>query len=132
MATRVYATQAEYEAYTGGAAPANVQALLRAASRVVDVLLTAVVYDTDTDGYPTDTAAAEALSDATCAIAAECASTGALEAGGTQAWDSVGIGNVSLSGRGTSDDAVVVLGIAVPAVALLSLRDVGPLVVIQQ
>lgn len=131
MATRVYATEAQYVTTTGGAAPDNVAYLLRVASRVVDVLLTAVVYDVDTDGYPTDTAVADAMADATCAIAAECASTGVLEAGGTQQWSSVGIGNVSLLGHGVTEGTVTVLGVPVPASALLSLRSVGPVVVVQ-
>lgn len=129
---RVYATSAQYESYTGGAAPANVSVLLRVASRVVDYLLRGVVYDVDAAGLPTDADVIQALQDATCAIAAECASTGALDSGGTQAWDSVSIGNVSLSGRGTAAEAVTVGGIPVPGVALVFLADVGPLVVIQR
>lgn len=129
---RVYATSAQYVTYTGGAAPANVDTLLRVASRVVDRLLKGRVYAVDADGLPTDADVAETLADATCAIAQEAAATGALEAGSTQEWDSVGIGNVSLSGRGTSADTTVVLGIPVPGVALLALADVGTLVVIQQ
>jgi len=128
---RVYATSAEYAAYTGAAAPANVDTLLRIASRVVDVLLTAVVYDVDASGLPTNPDVAQALSDATCAIAAEADATGVLQAGGTQTWESVGIGNVSLSGRGTTDETVTVDGIPVPGPALLALRSVGRVLVIQ-
>lgn len=129
---RVYADSAQYTAYTGAAAPANVDTLLRIASRVVDVLLTAVVYDVDAAGLPTDPDVAEPMADATCAIAAEADATGALQAGGTQQWDSVGIGNVSLSGHGTSDETVTVDGFPVPGPALLSLRSVGKVLVIQQ
>lgn len=127
---RVYADEAAYVAYTGGAAPDNVALALRLASRVVDVLLTGVVYDVDTAGLPTDPDVAEALSDATCCIAQEAATTGILDAGGTQEWDSVGIGKVSLSGRGTSQDTTVVLGVPVPPAARLFLADVGDVVVI--
>lgn len=128
---RVYATSAQFTTYTGGTAPDNVDALLRIASRVVDVLLKAVVYDVDADGLPTDPDVAQSMADATCAIAAEASATGVLEAGGTQTWTSVGIGNVSLSGRGTTDETVTVDGIPVPGPALLALRSVGPVVVIQ-
>lgn len=127
---RVYATEAAYVTYTGAAAPANVAMLLRIGSRVVDALLTGVVYDVDDDGLPTDVDVAQALSDATCAIAGEAAGTGVLDVGGTQAWDSVGIGNVSLSGKGTTEDTTVILGVPVPPVARLFLADVGDVVVI--
>ncbi|WP_408895939.1 hypothetical protein ACJ5H2_13565 [Nocardioides sp. R1-1] len=129
---RVYATSGQYATYTGGTAPANVDALLRIASRVVDVLLTAVVYDVDASGVPTNPDVTEAMADATCAIAAEADATGVLQAGGTQQWDSVGIGNVSLSGRGTTDETVTVDGIPVPGPALLALRTVGKVTVIQR
>lgn len=127
---RVYATEAAYVTYTGAAAPANVALLLRIGSRVVDVLLTGIVYDVDAAGLPTDVDVAQSLSDATCAIAQEAAATGVMDAGGTQQWDSVGIGNVSLSGRGTSEGTAVILGVPVPPVARLFLADVGTLVVI--
>lgn len=128
---RVYATAADFTAYTGGTAPENVDALLRVASGVVDVLLTGIVYDTDAAGMPTNADVAQAMADATCAIAAEADAAGTLEAGSTQQWDSVGIGSVSLSGRGTSAETLTVHGIPVPGPALLALRSVGPLVVIQ-
>lgn len=130
---RVYATAAQYEDFHGlsaGAAPANIDALLRVSSRVVDHLLRGVVYETDAAGMPTDADVSTALTDATCAIAGEADATGALSPGSTQAWDSVAIGNVSLSGRGTASEAVTVAGLNVPAQALLSLADVGAFTVV--
>lgn len=127
---RVYATEAEYVTYTGGAAPANIALLLRLGSRVVDVLLTGIVYDVDDAGLPVDADDVEALRDATCCIAAEAAGLGLLDVGGTQEWDSVGIGSVKLSGRKTTTDTTVVLGVPVPPAARLFLADVGVLVVV--
>lgn len=127
---RVYADQAAYEAYTGGAAPANIALLLRLGSRVVDVLLKGIVYDVDDAGLPVDADDVEALRDATCCIAAEAAGLGLLDVGGTQEWASVGIGNVSLAGRKTTEGTTSVLGVPVPPAARLFLADVGVLVVV--
>lgn len=71
MAAPVYATEAEYEAspYGQAAAPADIAARLAIASRDIDELLVAAVYDTDEDQAPTDTDVAEALRDATIAQA---------------------------------------------------------------
>lgn len=65
----VYATPADLAEYTGEAAPADAERLLRDASDLLDteVLLTAV-YDVDPDtALPTDTDVAEAFRDAVCA-----------------------------------------------------------------
>lgn len=108
-------------------APDNAGVLLRAASRTVDALLRGRVYDVDaTTGLPTDADVAQALQDATVAIAHELEATGTLDAGGTQEWQSVGIGNVSLSGRQSAAGTVTVGGIPVPALALVHLSDIGP------
>ena len=125
---RVYATAADVAAYTGEDAPGNVDALLRVASRTVDVLLVGVVYDTDTDGYPTDAAVSQAMSDATCAIVREAAAAGVL-AGGSKDWGSVKIGNVSLSQPIGSAGVVDVDGVPVPTDALQSLASIGDRVV---
>lgn len=105
--------------------PANAALLLRTASRLVDVLLTTRHYDVDTAGLPTDADAVQALQDATVTIAHELQTTGALDAGAAVEWDSVGIGNVSLSGRKTAEGTTMVAGFPVPGVALLYLADVG-------
>ena len=130
---RLYATAAAYETYHGlavGEAPANVDTLLRTASQLVDVLLRGHVYDTDTDGYPTDADHLTAVSDAACAIAGELDSTGALESGSTVEWDQVKIGSVSLGSRKTADAATTVAGLPVPSQALLHLAGVGRRVVL--
>lgn len=121
---RVYATPAQYEDYTGKAAPSNVDALLRLSSRVVDALLVGVVYDTDADGYPTDADVTQALADATCAVARESSLAAVLSGG--RSWDTAKIGNVSLSGgSGSSVVQTSVGGVPVPGDALTSLDTVG-------
>jgi len=128
---RVYATAVDLAAYPGGDAVAaeDADTLLRMASRVVDHLLIGHVYDVDEDKLPTEVDVIDALRDATCAIALEADATGVLTAGASEAWQSVGIGSVSLSGRTLSEGARVVAGMPVPAAALLALADVGTLTV---
>ena len=124
---RLYADAAALAAYpSGDTVPAeSVDVALRVASHTVDRLLVGRVYDTDTAGLPTDADVAQALSDAVCAIAVEATATGVLSAGGTERWDSVGIGSVSLSGRTTAPGALSVAGVPVPPVAVVHLCDVG-------
>lgn len=128
---RQYADSTALAAYPGGSAVASdsVDLLLRTASRVVDKLLTGILYDTDSDGMPTDTDVAQALSDATCAIALEADARGSLNAGQTQQWESVQIGNVALSTlQGASaTDTPMVLGLPVPPAAIVALSGVGPM-----
>lgn len=127
---RLYADQAAYEAYHGleaGAAPADVDRRLRTASRLVDYLLRGVVYQVDPAGMPVDVDVAQAMSDATCAIAG---AVPAADADAGTEWDSVSIGNVSLSGRKQADGGVTVGGVTIPPDALVSLADVGQVAVV--
>lgn len=126
---RLYADQAAYEA-AYGTAPANIDLLLRNASRTIDSLLVGKVYDTDaTTGLPTAPDDAQAMQDAACAIAAELDATGALKAGQSTAYATVAIGNVNLSGPTTATGALIVDGIPVPTAALTALAGVGRTVV---
>lgn len=129
MATRVYATEAEYLAFTDTTeAPAKLARLLASASRVVDYLLTARRYDVDdTTELPTDPDDAAAMRDATCVIAAEASELGLLEPGTSFQWESVSIGSVALSNlQGSSDsDTPTVYGLPIPSEAQLILLDVG-------
>lgn len=125
---RLYATSADLTAeYPDTAQPANVDTLLSVASGIVDKILVSAVYDTDVDGLPTDTDAAEAMKLATCALVAEWVAVSATLPGSSLVWDSVGIGNVSLSGlRGKgADDVPRVDGLPVPALAVTLLGSVG-------
>jgi hypothetical protein len=65
---RVYATAAQYEAYSGQTPPADIDRLLARASELLDsdVLLTAW-YDTDDAGLPTNAAVIAAFSNAVSA-----------------------------------------------------------------
>jgi hypothetical protein len=111
---RVYATSTDYT-------PEQ----LRLASSLVDVLLRGVVYATDADGMPTDPDVAQAMSDATLAIAGELDATGATLPGSTQEWDSVRMATVALSGRKAKTGATLVAGLPVPAAALVALASIG-------
>lgn len=70
MATLVYATSANYTAWTGGAAPANIANLLRAASLSVTEATELCFYAHDTTGMPTDAVILQTFNDATCCQAA--------------------------------------------------------------
>lgn len=122
---RVYATEADYTAYTGETPPANIDRLLRIASGVVDYLLTGRLYDVDTSGMPTAVADSDALRDATCVIAQDADAANLIGSGGSQEWGSVSIGNVSLSNPLTSGGGGSVSGVPVPVEAMVALADVG-------
>jgi hypothetical protein len=125
---RQYATAADLAAFPGGDAipAARADSVLRAASRVVDRLLTGYRYTTDkATGLPTDTLVGTVLRDAVCAIAVECAESGMLDPGATFEWASASIGSVSLSGRTTATGATIVDGLPVPALTLADLASVG-------
>lgn len=126
---RLYATPEQLAAAPGGSTvpEADAPGLLRTASRMVDRLLVGRVYATDTAGMPTDPDVLQALVDATCAIAVELEATGATTPGASLDWDSVAIGSVSLSGRHSTEGSLTVLGLPVPAAAVVALADVGPM-----
>ncbi|MFF4751825.1 hypothetical protein [Streptomyces sp. NPDC001270] len=97
---RVYATSADYIAWTGQATPpADIARLLtRASQDIEDALLTAV-YCTDADGMPVEACVHDALRDATCAQVEYQQETGDTGTGAAGRWDSVTLGPVALSGR---------------------------------
>jgi hypothetical protein len=95
---RIYATADDMAAYTGTTAPADADALLAKASRMLDSSVFRLCwYQADSDGLPTNDLVTAAFRDAVCAQAAwwdELGdSTGAMGAG----WGSVQIGSVNLS-----------------------------------
>lgn len=109
MPAPVYATEAQLAASeylpstvtapTGDAATR----LLTRASRKVDGMLFAAIYDTDDTDMPTDTEVVQALQDATCATAAWWLETGD-ESGTVGRFQSMSIGSVSL-GRQASQQS---------------------------
>jgi hypothetical protein len=97
---RVYATVAEYEAFTGETAPANVGRLLARASRLVDRAMVAAVYDTTAAGYPSDSDVLAGFRDATAAQVQVWAARDAAAAGDdpvNSPWTSVSAGGLSFS-----------------------------------
>ncbi len=99
---RIFATPAEYEAFTGQPAPANAARLLARASRLVSGATKAAIYDTDASGYPSDADVRDAFRDATCAQVAEWARRDAAESGESDdvvagPWTSVSAGGLSFS-----------------------------------
>ncbi|MEV1079873.1 hypothetical protein AB0I98_16750 [Streptomyces sp. NPDC050211] len=97
----MFATPADYEAFTGQPAPANATRLLARASRLVTRATKAAIYDTDSAGYPSDPDVRDAFRDATCAQVAEWARREAAAADGGDVaagpWTSVSAGSISLS-----------------------------------
>jgi hypothetical protein len=94
-----YATAADLAAWTGKAAPADVDRLLDRASQDVDDALHTAVYCTDEAGMPTEPDVVAALCDATCAQVEYQQETGDTGTGAAGRWDSVTLGPVALSGR---------------------------------
>lgn len=74
--TLVYATQADYTAWTGATAPANIAPLLRTASMAVHEATLTAYYAVDGTGMPTDATVLQAFNDATCAQASALATAG--------------------------------------------------------
>jgi hypothetical protein len=101
MGQRVYATGADYGRLAEDDFEGDEQKLgkrLRSASIEVEKLVRLAVYDTDDDGYPTDSDVSDAFTEATCAIVEHWEitddPTGAEAAAGA-----VKIGSVSLGGQ---------------------------------
>ncbi|MFE5895835.1 hypothetical protein ACFQ67_00140 [Streptomyces sp. NPDC056488] len=98
---RVYATPAEYEVFSGLAAPDNAARLLARASRLVDRAVVAALYTVDLSGYPSDTDIRQGFRDATCAQVEAWARRETAAAGGDDMaagpWTSVSAGGLSFS-----------------------------------
>ncbi|MGA5209019.1 hypothetical protein ACWCV2_15495 [Streptomyces pseudogriseolus] len=110
---RVFATVAEYEAFTGEAAPANAERLLARASRLVSAATKAALYDTDPAGFPSDTDVRDAFRDAVCAQVQVWAKRDAAGSGNASdpvasPWTSISAGGLSFSRQSapvaTADD----------------------------
>ncbi|MBT2234758.1 hypothetical protein [Nonomuraea sp. NEAU-A123] len=98
-----YATAADYTAYSGQAAPDDIDRRLERASDRIDEMLFASIYPTDDAGLPTRPEDVEAMKRATCAQVAWTVAVGD-EFGVAAAFKSVSIGSVRLD-RGGSGDA---------------------------
>lgn len=96
---RIYATSADYAAYTGQAAPADIDARLTQASRFLDSQVFRLCwYEADAvTGMPTNTLVLAAFRDAACAQAQWGVDVGDTTGAGAAGWGSVSIGSVQLS-----------------------------------
>lgn len=95
-----YATLSELADFLGEEPPENADRLLVKATRRIDLLTIAAVYDTDDDDLPTDATVAAAFRDATCAQVAWWDERGDTTGNDTSAeWGDVMIGKVRLSRR---------------------------------
>ncbi|MFD3717274.1 hypothetical protein [Streptomyces sp. NPDC058674] len=95
---RIYATADQYEEYTGGAAPDDIEYRLARASEFLDAqVFRYCSYATDTAGLPTESAVAAALARATCAQAQWGVDVGDITGASSAGWGSVKIGSVQLS-----------------------------------
>lgn len=105
---RVYATPADYQSFTGQAAPADAEQLLAAATRMLESTVFRLCwYEVDADGMPSNTTVAAALRDAVCAQVAWWEELGDSVGAAGAGWGSVSIGSVSLSRptAGTGDSS---------------------------
>lgn len=100
----VYATAADYAAFTGKPAPEGIDASLARASERIDELLIGAVYDTDDQEMPTDPRERDAITRATCAQAAWMLATGDPY-GVAAAFKDISIGSVRLSRAGSGESA---------------------------
>lgn len=106
--TLVYANRAQLLDYTPEKykprTPSEPEAtrLLTSASKEIRNATKTAVYDTDTDGYPTDTEVRQAFRDACCAQALWWLDNPGLETGSATQYQSVSIGGVTLSRGNTA------------------------------
>jgi hypothetical protein len=108
MAQRIYATKDDYSKHAEEPFEGDDEQLLkrlRSCSIEVEKLVRLALYDTDSDGYPTDADVSEAFTEATVAIAEYFEITG--DASGAEAQQgAIKIGSVSLgttsSNQGTT------------------------------
>jgi hypothetical protein len=96
---RVYATAADYAAYTGGTPPSNIDRQLTDATRLLEAyVLRTCRYDTDaTTGLPTDSVVAGVFRDAVCAQVQWWQELGDQFGTIGLGWGEVRIGSVMLS-----------------------------------
>ncbi|MFE9645315.1 hypothetical protein ACFYO0_14600 [Streptomyces sp. NPDC006365] len=126
---RIYATSADYQAYTGQTAPTDIVARLGRASRFLDAEVFRLCwYEVHEDGHPSNTIVKAAFADAVCAQVQWWAETGD-ELGTAGQWSSVSIGSVSLSRSGSSSGSSAPVGgrtVADAALEALRTPDLTP------
>ncbi|MFF5972218.1 hypothetical protein ACFY7C_11935 [Streptomyces sp. NPDC012769] len=96
---RVYATAAQYTAYTGQPAPEGIETLLAGASRMLDRhVFRFCSYDVDSvTGMPSNAVVAQAFAEAVCAQAEWGDEIGDTTGAAGAGWGSVKLGSAELS-----------------------------------
>ena len=95
---RIYATAADYQAYTGQAPPADISTLLARASRMLEATVFRLCwFEVDAEGLPSNTIVRKAFADAVCAQAAWWDELGDSTGAGTAGWGTVKLGSASMS-----------------------------------
>ena len=95
---RVYATSAQYQAYTGDTPPADITVRLRRASAFLDSQVFRLCgYEVDEDGMPTNALVLAAFADACCAQVEWGVDVGDVTGAAAVGWGSVEIGSAKLS-----------------------------------
>lgn len=95
---RIYATSAEYEAYTGQTPPADIDQQLAAASRMLEAQVFRLCsYEVDEDGYPSNAVVLAAFSDAVCAQAEWFDELGDSTGASGVGWGTVRLGSAQMS-----------------------------------
>lgn len=120
---RIYATSADYLAYTGQTPPADIDARLARASRFLgSTVFRLCWYEVDEDGYPSNTLVQEAFAAAVCAQVQWWDETGD-ELGAAGRYVSVKLGTLALSRASSSGGSVPESGREVAETALEALRS---------
>lgn len=95
---RIYATSAEYTAYTGQTPPADIGQLLADASRMLEAQVFRLCwYEVDGNGYPSNAVVLAAFSDAVCAQAQWWDELGDSTGAAGVGWGTVSLGSAQLS-----------------------------------
>lgn len=126
---RVYATPADLADYTGSAAPAAAERLLRDATTMLEARVFRLCwFVADTDGYPSNTVVRTAFTQAVCAQVAWWDEVGDSTGAAGVGWGSVEIGSVKLGRSVTtvSGDASPARQVAPQAMDALLSTDLTP------
>lgn len=129
MVTRIYATSAEYEAYTGQTPPSDIDQQLADASRMLEAQAFRFCwYEVDEDGYPSNTVVRTAFSDAVCAQAQWWDELGDSIGAAGVGWGTVKLGSAQMSRSvtATSGAASAAREIAPKALDALQGMDLTP------
>lgn len=120
---RIYATSADYLAYTGLTPPSDIDARLARASRFLgSEVFRLCWYEVDEDGYPSNATVAEAFAAAVCAQVQWWDETGD-ELGVAGRYASVKLGTLALSRASSAGGSAPVTGREVAETALEALRS---------